>query len=66
MDNVTLKTGMNDTQLEEFYSVTNPDNSTNQTFGYWLAKTLADISEQMTCSNKTNCTSRELAIKQWG
>ena len=45
MDNITLKTGMNDTQLEAFYNTTNPDNSTNQTFGYWLAKTLADISE---------------------
>ena len=66
MDNITVKTGMNDTQLKAFYSTTNPDNSTNQTFGYWLAKTLADISEQMTCSDAANCSSRELAIKQWG
>ena len=57
---------MNSTQLNQFYNSTNPDNSTNETFGYWLAKTLQDMSQQFNCSNTTNCSSNELALKQWG
>ena len=61
---------MNDTQITQFYNKTDPqstrENPKNESFGFLLADTVAEIANNMNCSNKENCTAIELARMQWG